>query len=128
MMMGTRIEVSGIQQAIMTGKTERPLQLSQLRAWLSDTPYDCKCVRKVDGGYINLTVRGDLRKPLEDGNQSVVVKQSFEFAVVAPDSPCSLTRSVCAFFFFYASLSFIMEGLRLTWLVYLHLSLPRRRS
>lgn len=100
MMMGTRIEVSGIQQAIMTGKTERPLQLSQLRAWLSDTPYDCKCVRKVDGGYINLTVRGDLRKPLEDGNQSVVVKQSFEFAVVAPDSPCSLTRSVCAFFFF----------------------------
>ncbi|KAG4418362.1 hypothetical protein IFR04_008504 [Cadophora malorum] len=67
---------------------------SKTETWLQGTRYASKSITPLFGGTVNFTFLVDLKEPLDNGTEKVVVKHSETFVRHTPSYKVSLTRIV----------------------------------
>lgn len=67
---------------------------SKTETWLQGTRYASKSITPLSGGTVNFTFLVNLKEPLDNGTEKVVVKHSETFVRHTPSYKVSLTRIV----------------------------------
>lgn len=68
---------------------------SEVQDQLSGTPYACTSLAIVNGGTANFLFRGNLARPLPDGEKTVVLKHSRAYVSANRDFALDISRCVC---------------------------------